>query len=337
MNALAHPFVRSSAATVIRGWQFLSDLKVLLRRTPRHTDDEMRAIRGLASIHPAVPRKLARVRSMVVEKGQAVVPLPGDSDTLFSEAEIEECVRDLRNDGVHVFQRRLPAPLVSSLKTRLQALPARLRTEDGKDVLLRHGAEQNGLFDILEQDLMTDPVIQDFATHPTWLTIAQHYFGAPPVHDETVAWWTFPQSPEFASLYAQLFHSDRRRLSFLKFFTYLTDVSGRNGPHVVVPGSHRERTFALRADRRYEDHEVRAGCNRAPLEVVGEAGTVIAVDTQALHKGKILEEGKRLILEIQFATDLLGPPSKVLANRWSDSTKARIRANPRAFQRFKLG
>lgn len=201
--------------------------------------------------------------------------------------------------------------------------------------MFQPGIDDSGLFDFHEDDLMKQHAIQEYATHPTWQAIAARYFGALPVHDETIAWWTFPQPAEFASLNAQLFHSDRRRLSFVKFFTYLTDVTQRNGPHVVVPGSHRERLLGLRPDRRYEDAEVLAGCRNPPLEVVGEAGTVIAVDTQALHKGKMLEEGSRLILEIQFATDLLGPPSAVLRNEWSPVTKRRIEANPRTFQRFR--
>lgn len=90
----------------------------------------------------------------------------------------------------------------------------------------------------------------------------------------------------------------------------------------------------MRPDQRYEDAEVVAGCRNAPQEILGEAGTVIAIDTQALHKGKMPEEGSRLILEIQFATDLLGPPSITLYNDWSDVTKARIKANARVFQRF---
>ena len=182
---------------------------------------------------------------------------------------------------------------------------------------------------------MKQHAIQEYSTHSTWQVIAARYFDAPPVHDETVAWWTFPQPAEFASQNAQLFHSDRRRLSFVKFFTYLTDVTSRNGPHVVVPGTHRERRMALRPDRRYEDAEVLAGCRKPPLEALGAAGTVIAVDTQALHKGKMMEEGSRLMLEIQFATDLLGPPSSELRKEWSATTKRRIEANPRMFQRFR--
>jgi hypothetical protein len=332
---MKHPIIRTPLAAVLRGLGFLRDLKVIFRSVPRHTYDETIAIRGLASMHPAIPRKVARLRAKFIAQGAAGAANPaGDVDLLFSTDEMQRCVAALTERGVYPFRECLPQSLVASLRNSLRALPAYLRTQDGSEVLFRPGADKSGLFDIRENDLMSQSVIQEFATNPTWHSIAEKYFDAPPVHDETVAWWSFPQAAEFASLNAQMFHSDRRRLSFVKFFTYLTDVTTRNGPHVMVPRSHRQRRFRLRSDRRYEDAEVIAGCKDAPLEVLGEAGTVIAVDTQALHKGKMIEEGNRLILEIQFATDLLGPPSMVLHNDWSDVTKTRIKANARIFQRF---
>jgi hypothetical protein len=338
MNALTlfrQRVIRPPLAAALRVLGFLADLKTVFRSTPLHSNDEANAIRGLASIHPALPRQVARLRARVVDRGgRDSIRSVDDRDSLFSKGEMQRCVESVKKDGVYTFVERLPRSLLSDLQNALRALPAYLRTEDGHEVPFRPGIDKSGLFDIKEKDLMSQNVLQEYATNPTWLWIAEHYFGAAPVQDETVAWWTFPQPAEFASLNAQLFHSDRRRLSFVKFFTYLTDVTTRNGPHVVVPGSHRERRFGLRPDRRYEDTEVSAGCSRAPLEVLGEAGTVIAVDTQALHKGKMIEEGHRLVLEFQFATDLLGPPSVTLHNAWSEITRARIKADARAFQRF---
>lgn len=340
MNALTlirQRAIRAPISAVLRGLGFLADLKVIFRSTPRHSYDEANAIRGLASIHPSIPRNVAGLRSRVVGRGAGIASSSADdADSLFSREEMQRCVESLNENGVYAFRERLPQSLVAGLQNSLRTLPAYLRTEDGSEVLFRPGIDESGLFDIREKDLMSRHIIQEYATNPTWLRIAEKYFDAPPVHDETVAWWSFPQPAEFASLNAQMFHSDRRRLSFVKFFTYLTAVTARNGPHVVVPRSHRKRRFRLRPDRRYDDAEVIAGCKDAPLEVLGEAGTVIAVDTQALHKGKMIEEGNRLILEIQFATDLLGPPSTVLHNDWSDVTKARIKANARIFQRFRF-
>jgi Phytanoyl-CoA dioxygenase (PhyH) len=334
---LAQSPLRALLSAAVRALTLLADLRSLFRAAPHHTHDEQRAIRALASLHPAFPRKVARLRARAVDRSpssnDAVV---ATREPLYLESEHEQCVRNLRDHGVHVFRERLPQSVVASLQRSLQELPAFLRNEEGKEIRFRPETDRSGLFDIHEQDLMSDHAVQDYVTHPTWHAVASRYFDAPPVHDETVAWWTFPQSAEYASLSAQLFHSDRRRLSFLKFFTYLTDVTAENGPHVVVPGTHRRRSFGLRPDRRYEDAEIAAGCEAAPLEALGPAGTVVAVDTQALHKGKRLDAGHRLVLEIQFATDLLGPPSLTLHSDWSGVTKSRIRANPRIFQRFKL-
>jgi len=338
MNALTqfrHRVIRPPIAAALQAAGFLRDLRSIFRADPRHSNDEANAIRGLASLHPAIPRQVAKLRARLVDRDPAgILESVDGKDALFAAEEMQRCVERLKADGVYVFQERLPHALIGALQGALKASPAYLRTENGHGAALRQGVDSSGLFDIHEEDLMRQAAIQDYATNPTWLWIAGRYFGAPPVHDETVAWWTFPQSAEYASQNAQLFHSDRRRLSFVKFFTYLSDVTDRNGPHVVVPGSHRKRPFGLRRDRRYEDAEVAAGCRNAPLEVVGPAGTVIAVDTQALHKGKMLDDGHRLILEFQFATDLLGPPSPIIEDRWSEVAQARIRANPRAFQRF---
>lgn len=332
---LKNRVLRPPIATARQGLGFLADLKTILRSIPHHTYDEQNAIRGLASIHPALPRQVARLRARLVEPSTAGADeFADDANLIFSREAMKRCVEGLKANGVYVFPKLLPPSLVVALQGALHSLPAYLRTVDSSEVRFRAGVDESGLFDIREDDLMTQRVVQEFVTDPTWRLIAAQYLAAPPVHDETVAWWTFPQPPEFASLNAQLFHSDRRRLSFVKFFTYLTTVTTRNGPHVVVPGSHRERSWSLRPDRRYEDAEVIAGCRQAPLEVLGEAGTVIAVDTQALHKGKMIEEGHRLILEMQFATDLLGPPSALLHADWSDVAKGRIKAHARVYQRF---
>jgi hypothetical protein len=305
---------------------------------PKHSDDEAIMVRALASIHPITPRKVARFRAKIIDRvAQRSLLLPGqgsdDVDFIFSEMEMQRCVESLKVNGFYVFNETVSQSLVDSLQQALNSLPAYLRAEDCKTVLFRPKVDKHGLFDFRENDLMSLAALQEYVTNPTWHRIAGKYFGTSPVHDETCAWWSFPQSAEFASQNAQMFHSDRRRLFFVKFFIYLTDVTTKNGPHVVVPGSHRERPFSLRSDRRYEDAEI-VGFRNEPLELLGKAGTVIAVDTQALHKGKMIEEESRLILEMQFSTDLLGPSSMALNNQWSEVTKARIIANPRVFQRF---
>ena len=48
------------------------------------------------------------------------------------------------------------------------------------------------------------------------------------------------------------------------------------------------------------------------LEICGKRGTILAVDTRGLHKGKDLTKGKRLLFQIEFANSMFGqyyPPS----------------------------
>lgn len=333
---LEHSFIKIPLLSLLNGLKFLQDLKSIFRKIPQHSNDEANAIRGLASIHPLLPRGVAQFRAILHGHKMASNPDSDIASFLFSEKEMQRCVASLKKNGVYAFEEMVPESLVKDIQKKLRELPAYLRTKNGNEVLFQPSIDESGLFDIRENDLMEAPVLQEYVTNPTWHTIAARYFESRPVHDETVAWWTFPQPTEFASLNAQMFHSDRRRLSFVKFFMYLTDVTTKNGPHMVVPGSHRERRFSLRRDRRYEDAEIFAGCRNKPLEILGKAGTVIAVDTQALHKGKMIEAEHRLILELQFSTDLLGPPSMELHNEWCDVAKARLVANPDVFQRFHI-
>ena len=137
--------------------------------------------------------------------------------------------------------------------------------------------------------------------------VAQKYLEQPVLMDEVAFWWTTTQHSEMANLNAQLFHQDRDRLSFLKFFIYLTDVNPETGPHVYLSGSHRDIPPSLRGDGRKDDDAVRAaGLWGNVSEINGPAGSLMAVDTIGLHKGKTPIASDRLALEIEFATSLFG-------------------------------
>lgn len=99
-------------------------------------------------------------------------------------------------------------------------------------------------------------MLMKIAINPIFHNICNLYFSSNPVFDTLASWWSFPDKKENLNLNAQLFHSDRRRLAFLKFFIYLTDVNTLNGPHVVIPKTHKIRPFALRGDKRFNDETV---------------------------------------------------------------------------------
>ena len=178
MNTLAlikHPAIKTPIMAMLRGLGLLADLKVIFRSVPHHTFDETNAIRGLASIHPSIPRKVAKFRAKVIGRGAAsTANSADDADFLFSREEIQRCVESLNENGVYAFGERLPQSLVAGLQNSLRVLPAYLRTEDGSEVLFRPGIDKSGLFDIREHDLMSQHVIQEYATNPTWHTMRRN-------------------------------------------------------------------------------------------------------------------------------------------------------------------
>jgi hypothetical protein len=149
-------------------------------------------------------------------------------------------------------------------------------------------------------------------------------------------WWSLPGSKP-GSKAAQMFHFDMDRIKFLKFFLYLTDVDEHNGPHSYIAGSHRRLPRALREDRRLTDAEVYAQYPpEKRIEIKGPRGTLCAVDTRGLHKGKQLVRGNRLIFQMEFAINLFGKyyPPIVMNERFTPEFLAAVKSHPAAFVNF---
>jgi len=182
---------------------------------------------------------------------------------------------------------------------------------------------------------LQSPEVQEFVTDPAMALIAQRYLGQPVLMDEVAFWWTTSKKAEDANLNAQQFHQDRDRLSFLKFFIYLTDVTPETGPHVYIRGSHRKIPFSLRADGRKTDEAVkRAGLWDEVQEICGPAGTLMAVDTIGLHKGKTPLTGDRLALENEFATSLFGAEYEIPSFAPTELMRRRYAEMPWVLQRY---
>jgi hypothetical protein len=58
---------------------------------------------------------------------------------------------------------------------------------------------------------------------------------------------------------------------------------------------------------RLTDHEVQDHYSAEDfIEFTGPRGTILAEDTRGLHKGKHVQRGHRLVLQIQFSNSLFG-------------------------------
>ncbi len=191
-------------------------------------------------------------------------------------------------------------------------------------------------YDVPEEDVVQSAAAQRVIADRSLLAIATRYLGTCPVQDLVAMWWSTSRDDGAASAAAQKFHFDLDRLRFLKVFVFLTDVDADTGPHVYVPGSHRDLPWELRVDGRHSDAEVTARLDRPPERISGPRGTIFLADTRGLHKGQPLRRGQRLVFQTEYAVALFGAPftSPHLAEPTSELLDRR-RAHPSVLARFR--
>lgn len=251
-------------------------------------------------------------------------------------AEADDALAGLRADGFYVFRRTVDTSITSAIRAFAETAPCIARGAVNDPAPYPRAAPLVGRYDFTEETALQCPEVQEFATDPAMAFIAQRYLNRPVLMDEVAFWWTTTKRSEDANLNAQLFHQDRDRLSFLKYFIYLTDVTPDTGPHVYIKGSHRRIPWSLRGDGRKSDDAVRAaGLWENVTELTGPAGTVMAVDTIGLHKGKTPVTSDRLALENEFSTSLFGADYERPQFTPTELTRTRFAQMPYVLGRYR--
>jgi Phytanoyl-CoA dioxygenase (PhyH) len=224
--------------------------------------------------------------------------------------DVKDISNKIKQDGFYKFDIKLPIEICEdlmsfSLKTPANVVP-KPNELNGKSVFDRKNL-LGTRYQFDEEALMSNRNIQDIVADETLIAVAQEYFGCKPLNDAVTMWWSTTYSKEASSEAAQLYHFDMDRIKFLKFFIYLTDVTTNTGPHCYIRHSHRGLPEKLLRDGRIKDEEVNNFYKKEDvLELTGERGTILAVDTRGLHKGKPLIEGVRLLFQLEFATNFFG-------------------------------
>jgi hypothetical protein len=98
---------------------------------------------------------------------------------------------------------------------------------------------------------------------------------------------------------AQYFHWDNDFTKFLKLYIYLTDVETGSGPHIFIPGTHKNKLFKHRLCRLYSDQNIYEAYKER-IEFLGNKGSLFFVDSYGLHKGETPRNKSRLILNVHF-------------------------------------
>lgn len=243
----------------------------------------------------------------------------GDLDN----SDLARITSDLDQRGYHVFEKRLPDELCTTLlqfasnSRCIVRLPgaSETATVDKFDASKPLGNR----YDLLSGDVVNNPTVQKLMADKSFIAVAQSYLRCKPIIDVIGMWWNAASVDRPDSSAAQHFHFDMDRIKWLKFFIYLTDVTPESGPHKFIEGSHRTGGIPPRLlDKGYSrlsDEEVALFYPAEKfIEFVAPRGTIIAEDTRGLHKAQHVRRGNRLMLQLQFSNSLFGgyyPPQSV--------------------------
>ena len=306
------------------------------RFTPGASADgqEFFDMRSAMDLRPTAGKEMSR-KALIHSRGGVPTEDLARTSTFVAFDEIDACVTGLEQDGVYVFRQLMPSTMVHPMLDSALTVPAAPRGRDAVASPFPRSSPTVGRYDIDENDTMASPQMQDFCSDPALALIAARYLGQPVIQDQTALWWTTTQGAADASMNAWLFHQDRDRLSFVKFFCYLTDVGPENGPHTMVRGTHKRVPRAMSRDGRKTDEAVRAaGLWDQVTELTGPAGTVLAVDTVGLHKGQPPISGDRCVLQVEFATSLFGAHVDYPRFDPTDLSRERFAQEPQLLQRW---
>jgi len=302
---------------------------------PVSTDPQSQyEMRSCMDFHPKVGKWVSK--KSIATQGPQAWKLATESPSRFVDpAEVDQAVAGVSRDGFYVFSQVVDQSVVAAIRGYAEVTPCVARGAGTLAGVYPRTDPQVGRYDFDEEAALGSPEVQEFVTDPFMALIAQKYLGQPVLMDEVAFWWTTTKKAEDANLNAQLFHQDRDRLSFLKFFIYLTDVKPDTGPHVYIRGSHASIPWSLRGDGRKSDEAVRAaGLWSEVQEITAPAGTLLAVDTMGLHKGKTPISSDRLALENEYATSLFGVDYEIPKFTPTQLTQERYRAMPWVLQRY---
>ena len=213
----------------------------------------------------------------------------------------------IERDGFYVFEKLLPKTLCDEIEAHARATPAQLENSD-QLALFDDKNPISKTYRLREEDIVRSPAIQQVMADQSILAIAENYLKTLPILSCLNLWFSPSYGNAPGADAAQQYHFDFDPPPvWLLFFVYLTDVGPDNGPHVYVRGSHKPgdpgmRDLLIRGYERIPDEDIAARYAAEDIvELHGKRGTILAVDTRGMHKGKMPVIGHRLIAQLTFS------------------------------------
>ena len=221
-----------------------------------------------------------------------------EAQKIDEDGEVTDLLPELEKNGIVVFQDYLPKKDIERIL---------MLFED--DLIKRTSSRWDVPVDILINSEVVNEVL---IRNCRFQSLARRYLNAEPVCDLVAAWRSFPTDNKLdLNAAAQMWHFDLDSTRWIKIFIYLTDVSFENGPHQMIAKTHNILPIWIWRDGRFKNGQLSRRLFDNTKTVVGKAGTIVAVDTRALHRGLPLVSGYRDIIQVQFSASSFGKLTQI--------------------------
>jgi len=164
-------------------------------------------------------------------------------------------------------------------------------------------------------------IIDRISRNATLVAIVRKYLGAEPILWLTRLRWTFPPSDHPVNLrppldrklgqYGNAFHYDAHDFNALTAFVYLTDVNLDSGPHMIIPGSHKNKSLQDLAHIVIKDDVAQRIFRNKIKVILGNKGLVFLEDISCYHKQAVCNKKPRLMLSVDYVLRRSVPPESV--------------------------
>ena len=143
--------------------------------------------------------------------------------------------------------------------------------------------------------------LNEFITSPEILNLAKGYLNSDKISINATFFVSNPIKITEEEKYrnAQYFHWDNDFTKFFKMYIYLNDVDENTGPHIFVPGTHKNKKKSNKLCRLYSDENIKNNYDSFK-KFLGKSGSIFFVDGYGIHKGELPSKNYRLMMNIHF-------------------------------------
>jgi hypothetical protein len=226
------------------------------------------------------------------------LPLQVVRHELFSELHVNTVVNSLIGKG-YANGVKLPKEYVDQIVQFCENTGLKIYWNPHKECdAIDHIARNEKIVEIARQYLGTEPIL--------WATQLKWSYGDAVQKRKPLHFSRHIEPPEYDG---NAFHYDRFDFKSLTLFIYLTDVDASSGPHVVIEGTHANKSFWELCHNILSDAAAHQRFGDRIKVILGPKGTMLFEETSSYHKASH-SKTDRLMLSIHYVLQRRPPPKR---------------------------